>query len=98
MLDRWLDRDDLTDEDLHEMTAEEEVMDWIVGSPVPAARRPSYLPDDGTMESGPRAPLPPAPAPPPTWPLLVAAVVVAATGLGLFALSMGMLTAWWVMR
>jgi len=96
MLERWLDRDDITEDDLHEMTAEEEVLDWMVGSPLPAARRPDYLPESAweAPGGGARRPLPPPAPPPPAWPLLVVGGVVATTGVGLFMVSMALLAAW----
>ncbi len=85
MLDRWLERDDLSDDDLRELTAEEEVMDLMTGSPLPAVPRPDWLHDGEPWKVVPvrhaRA-LPPPPSPTgPPWALAVAGAFAVA-GLG----------------
>jgi len=96
MLDRWLDRDDLTDEDLRELTAEEEVMDWMTGSPAaPATPRPGWLPEGRELsDPEPRDHGPPPPASTPPWGLVVSgAFAVAALGVigvtGVASLAVG---------
>jgi hypothetical protein len=59
MLRRWLDGDDLTADDLDEMTAEEEVLDWMHRTPIPERRRPDWLPESA-WEQERRAPEAPA--------------------------------------
>ncbi len=98
MLQRWLDRDDITAEDLDEMTAEEEVLDWMYGSPVPARRRPEWLPTEAWDATQERAPLGPAFARPPRWPLLLTAglFVLSAGAVGCAALA-AWAAVWWVL-
>lgn len=42
---QWLDRDELTADDLVPLTAEREVLDWMAETPVPQRRRPDWLVD-----------------------------------------------------
>ncbi|MCB9674148.1 MAG: hypothetical protein H6737_03475 [Alphaproteobacteria bacterium] len=43
-LTEWLDRDDVTEDDLVPLTAELEVYDWIRDTPVPDQQCPDWLP------------------------------------------------------
>jgi len=45
-LSDWLDRDDVTDEDLVMLTAEREVYDWLHDTPIPQPSRPDWLPPE----------------------------------------------------
>ena len=44
-LTEWIDRDDVTDEDLVPLTAEVEIFDWIGDTPIPEQRCPDWLPE-----------------------------------------------------
>lgn len=82
MFDRWLDRDDITTEDLADMTAEEEVLDWMVGSPVPAPQRPEWLADGEPWSPAPTLPPPPVRG---KRPVSAWALVLGGFALGVFA-------------